>query len=73
MFIDACASIGQAYDRRKVDPELIQNRVQRTGSREQHKHVTNVNVFADYAKGFLFSYGVLFFTWTLRFIINGKL
>ena len=31
MFIDLCAKLGLAYNLKKVDPKLIQSRVERTG------------------------------------------
>lgn len=73
MFIDACAMLGQAYDLRKVDPELISKRVERTGSQKQRKQFLPANVLLDYTMGLLFTYAVLFFTWALRFALNGKL
>ena len=38
LFIDTFAKIGWAYDLRRVTPQMMQSRIQRTGDIELHKH-----------------------------------
>ncbi|KAH7638046.1 stearoyl-coa desaturase 5-like [Dermatophagoides farinae] len=72
-FIDLCVWLGLAYGRKKANEKIIQKRIERTGNRDYYRKYYGPGTLADYSLGILSSYGFLFITWTLRYLINGQL
>lgn len=74
LFIDVCAFLGLAYDRRKPSEQLVRKRIDRTGDWQQrNEFVHQFNIVIDYLLGFVFCTFLLLLTWTIRYILNGHL
>lgn len=74
MFIEACEWLGLASDLHKVNNEMIDKRVERSGNpAERVNKVLNNNTLIDYAIGFFFYYWVLIVTFICRYAIHGHL
>ncbi|KAH7639072.1 stearoyl-coa desaturase 5-like [Dermatophagoides farinae] len=76
LFIDLCAWLGLADQRKKADQKLINDRLKRTGNLDEYQRQTNRNfhqIFIDYLIGFIISEHLLWITFALRYWSNGTI
>lgn len=71
MFIDGCAWLGLAYDRKKINKVTIAARVQRTGNLEHYRFFARLKTVLEYAIGLIVSHFVFISIMSLRYILFG--